>query len=55
MAGPSAFVLSLIMLACFALAAGGVWLITRRGDRQKGSLMLVAAAVMLVNVLIWTL
>ena len=47
-------VLALLMLAAFALAWGGVWFI-RRGDRQKGVLMIVCAAVAVGNVLIWTL
>lgn len=55
MAGPGALVLSILMLAAFALAAGGVHLIVRRKERSKGALMLLAAAVALVNVLIWTL
>ena len=55
MAGPGALVLSILMLAAFALAAGGVHLIVRRKERGKGALMLLAAAVALVNVLIWTL
>lgn len=49
------FALSLAMLAVFALGAGGVWLIVRRKDRKRGILMLTAAAVVLVNVAIWTL
>ena len=39
----------------FALAAGGIYLIATRRDRKRGVLMLAAAAVFLVNVLIWTL
>ena len=39
----------------FALGAGGVYLIVKRRDRQKGVLMIAAAGVLLVNVLIWTL
>ena len=46
--------LSLGMLAVFALAFGGVVLF-RRGERQKGLLMIAAAVVILANVLIWTL
>lgn len=46
--------LSITMLAAGALLWGGVILI-RRGERQKGVLMLVAAAVLLGNVLIWTI
>ena len=47
-------VLAILMLAAFALAWGGVRLI-RRGERQKGVLMIVCALVALGNVLIWTL
>lgn len=45
--------LAILMLAAFALAWGGVRLI-RRGERQKGVLMIVCALVALGNVLIWT-
>lgn len=48
-----ATVLALLMLAAFALAAGGVWFI-RKGERQKGVLMIACALVALGNVLIWT-
>lgn len=48
-----ATVLALLMLAAFALSAGGVWFI-RKGERQKGVLMIVCALVALGNVLIWT-
>ncbi len=41
------------MLACFALVWGGIWLIAKQRDRRRGILMLVAAAVILGNVLIW--
>lgn len=45
--------LAIAMIGVFALVigAGMLW---RRGERQKPVLMLVAAAVALVNVLIWT-
>jgi len=42
------------MLACFALLGGGGVLIVRRRDVRKGVLMLVMAAVLFANVLIWT-
>lgn len=41
------------VLAVLALAWGGVTVL-RRGDRQRGVLMLVCALVILGNVLIWT-
>lgn len=45
--------LAVLMIGVFALLWGGV-VILRRGDRKKGVLMLVCAAVLLGNVLIWT-
>lgn len=45
--------LSVAMLACFALVWSGIWLIRTRRDRTRGILMLVAALVLLGNVLIW--
>ena len=53
--GLGAALLSVLMIAVFALAGGGAWLIARGRDRRKGALMLVAAAVMVGNVLVWTL
>lgn len=53
MNGPSALVLSVLMLAAGALAWGGVVQIRRK--ERRGWLMLVAAAVLVGNVLIWTL
>lgn len=47
--------LSAMMLAVFALTAGGAYTLLRRDNRMQGVLMLVAAAVLLVNVLIWTI
>ena len=49
-------ILSIAMLAVFALVIGGVWTLRRRrGEALRGVLMLVAAAVLLGNVLIWSL
>jgi hypothetical protein len=45
---------AIAMLAVFALVWGGVHLLRGR-DRTKGTLMLVCAAVILANVVIWTL
>lgn len=50
----SGLVPSLLMLAVFALAAGGIYLLRTGGDRKRGYLMLVAAAIFLGNVLIMT-
>jgi high-affinity Fe2+/Pb2+ permease len=46
--------LSLAVLAAFALTGGGLFLIFARRNRKQGLLMLVAAAVLFANVLIWT-
>ena len=54
MTGAPAFAITVLMLAAFALIAGGMYLIVRRNERRRGVLMLVAAAVFLGNVLIWT-
>lgn len=45
--------LAIAMLAAFLLAWGGAMLLRRRADRSKGLLMLVMAAVLVANVLIW--
>jgi hypothetical protein len=50
----AALSLSILMLASFALAGGGTWLILKGRDRRKGALMMVAAIVMLGNALIWS-
>jgi len=55
MTGSVAFVLSILMIAAFLLVAGGVFLIATRRDRGKGVLMLLAAAMLAGNVLVWTL
>jgi predicted MFS family arabinose efflux permease len=46
---------SIAMLGCFACLGGGVFLLRKGRDRRKGVLMLAMAAVLLGNVLIWTL
>ena len=51
--GLPAVLLSIAVIAVFLLIAGGIRLI-RTGDRTKGMLMIVAAAVLFVNVLIWS-
>ena len=47
--------LSLAVIASFALVAGGTYLLLKRRDRKQGALMLLAAAVLFGNVLVWTL
>jgi hypothetical protein len=47
--------LSLAVLAAFALAGGGLYLIVGQRNRGQGALMLVAALVLIANVLVWTL
>ena len=55
MTGASATFLSILMVAAFLLALGGIHLLVKRKDRKKGILMLICAAVALGNVLVWTL
>ena len=50
MTGPA--LLSIAMLAAIALALGGTWTLAKRRDRKRGILMLLAALVLLANVLI---
>ncbi|HET7317442.1 MAG TPA: hypothetical protein VFI88_08460 [Sphingomicrobium sp.] len=45
----------LAVISSFLLGFGGVRLVTGTADRGKGALMLGAAAVLLANVLIWSL
>ena len=51
----SALALAIAMIAVFVLTGGAVRLLRSPGDRQRGWLMLVAALVILGNVMIWTL
>lgn len=53
--GAGSLFLSIAMIAAFALGGGGMWMIVRRRDTKKGLLMLTAAAVLLANVLIWSM
>jgi LPXTG-motif cell wall-anchored protein len=55
MTGFPATILSILVLAAFALVAGGAYLLIRRKERKQGILMLVAAVVLFGNVLVWTL
>ena len=42
------------MVAAFVLAAGGIKLALTRQARSRGVLMIVAALVIVTNVMIWT-
>jgi len=55
MTGLAPLLMSIVMIAAFLLTAGGIRLIAGRRDRRKGVLMLIAAAVAVGNVLIWTI
>lgn len=47
--------LSLMMLAIIALSGGAIFLFRRGGARKQAALMLALAAILAVNVAIWTL
>jgi hypothetical protein len=55
MTGLPAALFSIAVLAAFALVGGGLWLILRRRIFKQGVLMLIMAAVLIGNVLVWTL
>ena len=55
MTGFAAAAMAIAMLAAFALVFGGLKLARRPEDRMRGVLMIVAAAVLVGNVLIWTI
>ena len=46
--------MALAVVAAFLLAAGGVKLALARQTRGRGILMILAALVMVMNVMIWT-
>jgi hypothetical protein len=46
--------LAVAMIAAFLLTGGGAWLILRGGNARQGWLMIVAAMVLVGNVLVWT-
>jgi high-affinity Fe2+/Pb2+ permease len=50
----SSVAMALAMIAAFLLAAGGLKLVLDRQTRVRGVLMIVAAAVLVMNVMIWT-
>jgi len=47
--------LAIAMIAAFLLLLGGIRMVRRGEYRQQGWLMIVAAMVLLGNVLIWTI
>jgi hypothetical protein len=51
----SSITLGIAMVAAFLLAGGGVKLALDRQTRGRGVLMIVAALVMVMNVMIWTM
>jgi hypothetical protein len=50
----SAAAMALAMVAAFLLLIGGVKLALSRQTRLRGALMIVAALVLVMNVMIWT-
>ena len=46
--------MAIAVVAAFLLAAAGIKLALGRETRSRGILMIVAAAVLLTNVMIWT-
>ena len=55
MEGLGATLLAIAMIAAFLLVAGGIKLARRKEDRGRGFLMIGAAAVVVMNVLVWTI
>ena len=50
----SSIAMALAMVAAFLLRIGGVKLVLTRQTRGRGILMILAALVMVMNVMIWT-
>ena len=50
----SSFAMAIAMVAASLLLAGGVKLMLDRQTRVRGVLMIVAALVLVMNVMIWT-
>ncbi len=53
--GLGSALMSIAMIAAFLLAGGGIWMAAKRRELKKGALMLLAALVLIGNVLIWTI
>lgn len=47
--------LALAMISSFLLGFAGLRIVVGKSDRTRGALMIAAGAVILANVLIWTL
>lgn len=47
-------VLSILMLAAFALFAGAIYLWRGKGETKRAGLMALLGAIMIANVAIWT-
>ena len=47
--------MAIAMIAAFLLVFGGIRRARRREDRGRGFLMIGAAAVLVMNVLVWTI
>ena len=55
MIGPTgSALLGVAMLGAFACAIGGSYMLVKGRERQKGVLLIVMAAVLIGNVLVWT-
>ena len=54
MQGIGSVAMTLAMIAAFLLVLGGAKLATDRQTRGKGILMIVAALIIVMNVMIWT-
>jgi high-affinity Fe2+/Pb2+ permease len=54
LAGLASTVMAIAMIAAFLLIVGGIRLLLRKEERGRGALMIGAAAVLIGNVLIWT-
>ena len=50
----SSVAMALAMVAAFLLAIGGIRLAVDRQTRGRGILMIVAALILVMNVMIWT-
>jgi hypothetical protein len=55
LSGLGSTVMAVGMIGAFMLVIGGITLIRRKDDRGRGILMLVAAAVIIVNVAVLTI